>query len=499
MIKKNEMKHIIYSDIRKFLLFYFAITLFYSCSTDLEISPTHQISAELAFQDIDDVEAALASVYSGMRSSGYYGRNLSVLPDMMTDNLKESTESIAENRSVTDWLYISNDGILASTWNASYSIISDANIVLEQLERFENAENVKQANKIKGQALAVRGLVHFDLLRSYADQYERNSSELGVALATVSGLKDPFNQPARATVKECYDQIFKDLESALNLLNNVNSPVNTPKERNKIDAIGVQAILARVCLYSKSYDNAIKYASEVIKAKPLADDFDFPFMWEDNGVEEVAWSLFFGNGEGGRLAAPVFSQGTNRSQFDMAPDVVNLFGLNETERKKDIRYTSYVTPELPNASNQPRKGRHIATKYNKKSSSTVADGIVNFKAFRTGEMYLIRAESYFYTNNENAALQDLNKLRSTRIPGVNAGNESGDLLNIAIQTERRKELWLEGHRWFDLKRTDRTLKRNNCTPPATACELEKSSTKWNFPIPLSEMQANKNMKQNNGY
>ncbi|MFM2392301.1 MAG: hypothetical protein RLZZ546_278, partial [Bacteroidota bacterium] len=342
-------------------------------------------------------------------------------------------------------------------------------------------------------------LVHFDLLRSYAEKFDRNASDLGVPIMTESGFKNPFALPSRPTVNECYNQIFKDLESALSLLNNVNTPINTVKERNKIDIIGVQAILARVCLYAKSYDEAIKYSTEVIKAKPLADDFDFPFMWEDNGVEEVAWSLYFGSGEGGRLAASVFSQGTNRSQFDMSPDVVALFGASESERIKDIRYTSYVTPELPNASNQPRKGRHIATKYNKKSTTTVADGIVNFKAFRTGEMYLIRAESYSLTNKDNLALADLNTLRSTRIPNFIKGTESAEALKEAISVERRKELWLEGHRWFDLKRTNRLLKRNNCTAPATVCELDKSSFRWNFPIPLAEIQANKNMVQNNGY
>ena len=477
------------------------ISLFFaaSCQKSIDIEPEYSVGESLAFQNINDVEAGLAGVYAGMRSSGYYGRNLSVLPDMMSDNMKESNESIAERRRMTDWLYTSDDGTVASTWVTCYSIISDANNLLDQLARFESAENQKQANKIKGQLLAVRGLVHFDLLRMFADNYDRNSNDLGVAIMLKSGLKDPFARPARATVKASYDQIYSDLETATTLLRSVDKPINTAKDRNKIDDIGVSAILGRVSLYAKQYDLAIKYSSEVIKARPLADDFDFPFMWEDNGVEEVAWSLYFGTGEGSRLAVDCFSQGINRAQFDMSPEVVSLYGKNDGDRFKDIRFANYVTGELPDIANEPRKGRYIATKYNKKSTTTTADGIVNFKAFRTGEQVLIRAEAYALSGKDGLALADLNALRSTRIEDVTEGKESGTALLVAIATERRKELWLEGHRFFDLKRSIRTVNRQDCTAPTTACALDAKDFHWTFPIPLSEINANANMVQNKGY
>ena len=473
--------------------------LFASCEKSIELAPTHSVSEELAFQNINDVETGLAGVYSGMRGAGYYGRNLSVLPDMMTDNLTESNESLANFRQMTDWLYNSDNGTIASSWISCYGIISDANNLLDQLARFENAENQKQSNKIKGQLLAVRALIHFDLLRMFANDYDRNSAELGVAVMLKSGIKDPFTRPSRASVKETYDQIFKDLETALALSKDVNTAINTKKDRNKLDEIGINAILGRVSLYAKQYDLAIKYSSEVIKARPLADNFDFPFMWEDNGVEEVAWSLYFGTGEGGRLAGDCFSQGVNRAQFDMSPEVVAFYGKNDAERFKDIRFGSYVTGELKTVADEPRTGRYIATKYNKKSTTATADGIVNFKAFRTGEQMLIRAEAYALSGKENLALTDLNELRRTRIEDFTDGKETGADLTKAIDTERRKELWLEGHRWFDLKRTSRTINRKNCDAPATACDLDSKDYHWNFPIPLSEINANTNMKQNKGY
>ncbi len=481
-----------------YILLFMSVLFFGACEKTLDIAPTHSLSEELAFQNMQDVEDGLAGVYSGMRGAAYFGRNMSVLPDMMSDNLTESTESLANFRLMTDWLYYSENGTVASSWIGMYGIIADANALLDQVARFENANNSAQAARIKGQLLAIRGLVHFDLMRCFANNFDRNATDLGVAYVTESSLKNPFAKPARLSVKECYDLIIKDLEAGLELVKKTDKAINSKIERNKLDETGINAILARVNLYAKQYNDAIRYANAVIKARPLADNFDFPFMWEDNGVEEVAWSVYFGTGEGGRLAGDVFSQGVNRAQFDMSPELASLYG-NATEREKDIRWASYVTPNLATAANAPRTGRFVATKYNKKSTTTTADGIVNFKAFRTGEMYLIRAESYALTGKEGDALKDLNELRATRIEDFTNGTEVGATLIEAIAKERRKELWLEGHRWFDLKRTTRTISRKNCDLPATACELKANDVHWTFPIPLSEIQANSNMVQNKGY
>lgn len=470
-----------------------------SCTKVLDITPTHSLSEELAFQNIDDVENGLSGVYAGMRSGSYYGNNMSVLPDMMSDNLTESVESIANYRQLTDWQYNSENVYIAGSWIGMYRIVSSANNLLEQLSRFENGSNKKQSDRIKGQLLAVRGLLHFDLLRCFSESYDRNSDALGVAIMTESGAKNPFAQPARASVKATYDQIIKDLEEALALVKNTDKPINSKVERNKLDEVGIAAILARVNLYAKQYDTAARYASDVIKARPLADNFDFPFMWSDNGVEEVAFAVYFGTGEGGRLASEVFSQGTNRAAFDMSNEVAGFYGKNDVERKKDIRWESYVTAELPTAANEKRINRFVATKYNKKSSTTTADGIVNFKAFRTGEMFLIRAEALALSGKEALALADLNELRRTRIEDFSDGKETGAALLEAIAKERRKELWLEGHRWFDLKRTTKNIARKNCEQPATACELKPDNRAWTFPIPVGEIQANPNMKQNLGY
>jgi hypothetical protein len=114
-------------------------------------------------------------------------------------------------------------------------------------------------------------------------------------------------------------------------------------------------------------------------------------------------------------------------------------------------------------------------------------------------MYLIRAEAYARLGgvNEISGLNDLNTLRTARISGYVPVILTGAPLLQAIADERRKELTGEGHRFFDLKRTTRTINRTtNCT---NFCTLSSSDREWALPIPQSEMLANPNMVQNTGY
>jgi hypothetical protein len=140
----------------------------------------------------------------------------------------------------------------------------------------------------------------------------------------------------------------------------------------------------------------------------------------------------------------------------------------------------------------------VVTKYLGKG--TARDGVVDFKSFRTSEMFLIRAEARANTPGQEAAgLADLNTLRAARILGFTPGTETGAALTSAIALERRKELFMEGHRWFDLKRTTKSIDRGTISAPTTQAVLASGRREWAWPIPQSEVDANGNIQQNTGY
>jgi hypothetical protein len=465
-----------------------------SCNKAIEIEPTHSATLENALKSITDVETSLSDVYINLRAVGYYGRDLSVMGDMMTDNLTEVGTSLANFREMTDWAYTSNNGTVSETWQACFLVINSANIIINNVDKFTTAANQTQANSIKGQAIAIRAMAHFDLLRLFADSYDRSATGLGIPYITASVLESsPVTfKPSRLTIKESYDKIYADIATAKTLLANVNASINSTSKRDKMDLIGVTALQARVALYAKDYPTAISNATTVINAMPLASKAVFPQIWKDGTITEVAFAVYNATGEGGSLAGDIYSGANDRLQFEGAAEL-----FNQIDAVNDVRYASYVTKSFSSGVTA-HANRLVPTKYLGKG--TTVDGRVNFKAFRTGEMYLIRAEAYANTTGQEAlGLLDLNALRAARINGFITGVETGAALTAAIALERRKELWLEGHRWFDLKRTSRTIARQNCGAPATACSLASTSAKWTWPIPQGETQANPNMQVNPGY
>ena len=126
------------------------------------------------------------------------------------------------------------------------------------------------------------------------------------------------------------------------------------------------------------------------------------------------------------------------------------------------------------------------------------------RLFRVAEMYLTRAEATVRNEGDfTSALSDLNALRTQRIANYTDETSTAGLLN-RILLERRRELAMEGHRWFDIRRDmDRSnigvIRGNDCLAPATRCTLEAGNFRFILPIPQSEILANENMVQNLGY
>ncbi|MES1250101.1 MAG: RagB/SusD family nutrient uptake outer membrane protein [Chitinophaga rupis] len=128
--------------------------------------------------------------------------------------------------------------------------------------------------------------------------------------------------------------------------------------------------------------------------------------------------------------------------------------------------------------------------------------LVDIKLYRTGEMYLIRSEAYAQKDNLTDAAADLNALRAARISGyVDQTFANKQALLDALVTERFKELAFEGHRHFDLRRNSLPIQRNpeDAVNALGAVLLKPTDAQYVFPIPNTELRANKNMKQNDGY
>jgi hypothetical protein len=244
-------------------------------------------------------------------------------------------------------------------------------------------------------------------------------------------------------------------------------------------------MLARMYNYAGVSDSAIKYASYVINARPLASQANFPLIWQDATTAEVIWAVKFENGNSD-IGGNIYYVVGNRASYRPTANLLALYNAGS-----DVRYSSYFQNRTRSGSSRLVLSKYLA----KQTRLNTPDGIVDFKAFRTGEMYLIRAEAYSRKGLDVLSLADLNTLRTAR--GAATGAETGAALLSAIFDERRKELVAEGQRFFDLKRTTRTINRTtNCV---NFCTLPPSAREWAWPIPQREITANPNIVQNPGY
>ena len=175
--------------------------------------------------------------------------------------------------------------------------------------------------------------------------------------------------------------------------------------------------------------------------------------------------------------------------------------LNSYDQVNDIRYGAYFFEEpLLKASSSRAIAAILINKYAGTTYGTPTELLADGKVFRTGEMYLIRAEARAETNDLTGAAADLNALRAARINNyTNASFSSkGDLIT-AIMNERFKELPFEGHRFFDAKRRNLPIIRLAADAQNNKITLESGNFRFLLPIPNSEIQANPLMVQNPGY
>jgi starch-binding outer membrane protein, SusD/RagB family len=466
-----------------------------ACNKVIEVSPESDLDANERFKDLDDYEFALRGTYSLFRSTSYYGATdgaanaFVTLPDMLADDLLSNpAENLGNELVFSRWLYTSAETQVVDAWTAAYRIISQANMTMTNIDKFAS-EDEGRVNRIKAQALAIRGLVHFDILRYWVNDYT-NANAYGIPYMEKF---DYEQKPARGTVAETFNKIEKDLLDAKNLMQNMDDDINSGDSRAYIDEAAVNAILARMYLYANKMDKAIEFATEVIDNNPLIIKERFDLIWTDAETAEVLWSVTFTAGQG-TPGGNVYAPDVNRSQYEPNPVLMNLY-----DDEKDVRFPAYFAEREDNAGNL----RWVLSKYLAKAASTTKpDGVVNFKALRVGEMYLIRAEAYAKSPVPNyaAAMADLNALRAARIYDYVPQVLVGQPLLDAIELERRKELVAEGHRFFDLKRKGITQRNVDRAGTCVTCDLPANSYRWAWPIPRTEIEANPAiLPQNDGY
>lgn len=479
------MKKIIYTMIIA------CTTLFASCDSWLEVKPYDQIAEGELQKSEEGYQKMLNGIYIDLNSDALYGQTLSVeMIEVMGGAYTIGTDnSVWGNyKDLSSYQYNTEywRNRLDQTWNKAYALILNCNKILETIDGNKNLFTDGSYYIIKGEALALRAMLHFDMLRLFGPVYSKDSDKKAIPYYT----KQTNSPEPILTAQEVMEKITTDYEDALNYL--ANDPVKTEGTMMsstedgssnflryralRLNYYAVEALMARAYLYMGNKTEAFKYATDVIKT---ADKNIFPFVDKNLVIGSPA--------DPDRIfSSEVLFALTNTSRGTIHKNFFDPSRLpNYVFRMDDSMMSNLVYGGAATTGGYQDDYRYRAcwmatgsNRYFYKYSDMVANGSIQntmIPMVRLGEMFLIAAESQ--SGDLKAGVQYVNALRRNR--GVaSLTTLTPDLLKY----EYIRELYGEGQLFFLYKRLN-----SDIITSATSSKNPKASDLI-FVVPLPDTE-----------
>ncbi len=437
----------------------------FACSDFLDIKPQGDLTQASFPESESDALLATNAVYSSLRNWPYHSGGYPILDIMSDDALKGSNpnDQLPTIGPYDTFTFNSTQDGLDRWWAAVYEGIKRANVVIEKVPLI--AMDEATIDFYVAEARFLRGLFYFDLVRAWG----------GVPLITT--LTPPL-QAERASKDEILAQIEADL---------VFAAANLPEKSEQVtEALGratkgaAKALLARMYLFKGDFVNAEQYALEVINSGQYDLEPDFNNAFGEAGehgtesVFEIGARRNEGTNNGGNQysnvqgirGSPNRGWGFNRPSLDL----MNSFEANDPRMEATIIFLGetlggVLTLGDGTTSDETRDGSGNLIEretYNQKvwteGDNTITSWGHNRRIVRYADVLLMAAEALNENNKAVEALVFLNQVRERAragnagiLPDISVTNQ--DQLRDLILEERRHELAMEGHRFWDLVRT----------------------------------------------
>ncbi len=470
-----------------------------SCNKWLDVQPGTQTTEEKQFSSEQGYKDALIGIYQKMAQANSYGKELTygcldILAQLYENKSNANTDAYGR---LARYNYIdaTAKSLLSSLWTTQYSTIAQANYLLKDIDADKGLFSGVNYQLIKGEALAARALLHFDLLRLFAAAPAAGTDTDGKAIPYITAFT--VNPGKALTRSEVLGLVEKDLKEAESLLevypdidqikdnaSNTSLEVFTMFRQNRLNVWAVKALLARVYLYQGNKAEALKYAKAVIDSQK----FEFvngntntvsPTSSTSNVIfsTEHIFSVYKSDLKAisDRYFKTEAGAAENEDLFTTLANLNSWYEVSVAGHAIDIRG--------PQASNSRWNQFNASTVYNTKYY--VGNNVTNVNqklvpVIKLSEMYYIAAEA---SETIDQALVYLNKVRTARlIPALSAGSVStAALLETELFKEYRKDFYSEGQLWFYYKR-----KNYNSLPNSVGGTMD--NTKYTFPLPDNEIE-----------
>lgn len=470
------------------LLLLFVLT---GCNSWLDITPKDRVNEEMLFESKEGYLKLLNGIYVELADAACYGENLSV----GFIDIQGQYYNVAYNSHLygtfADFSFTANQKIkteVNNTWVKMYYLIANSNAIIEKCVEPNPILKGNYFNIVKGEAIALRAMLHFDLLRLYGPIYS-----IDKRADAIPYMKNSKNEVTSIySAEEVLKFVIEDLIEARDLLKSVD-PILTdgvlhlddPKGVNdfnyrqyRLNYFAVNALLARAYLWGGDKEKAFECAKLVIDEGRSAGKEIFPAVTNaaatnaTNPDRIYSTEVIFGVYHSNRKA--IHTKYFSSDLADLSRLYTHATSLtsgrlsNTYPDKNDYRYKFWWT-------NVPGSTSAI---YFRKFENVNLPGRYMMPLIRISEMYFICAEC---SENIDDAIQYINAVRKTRgCININAGDEAA--LTTAITDEFRREMTGEGQMFYYYKRKAMLLIPNGRSTMNRPMTIE--NYKW--PLPDSE-------------
>lgn len=427
------------------------------CAGFLDVNPKGEVFNNDMFTSAEGYEDALYGIYAELGTQNYlYSNYLFWLPEALCANMS-ATDNALQNMSVGLWKKDNAPVLRKGIWYSSYKVINHINNILNHINKGGD-EEYENTPLYKGEALALRALLHFNILSIYGAPVWADKELKARAIPFVSEYS--FKITPFSSFDEVYKKIIEDLKEAEKYLEADEALI--PQERNNISSGGftscriihinkyaVQALLARVYWFGNDLENAAVYAKKVIDSNKFRMRKKEAFVQPDNGtldMDETIFGIFSTkfNTENARSYG-LLSSGGN---FTLNADWKALYQDGSSSSGSDFREAAWFDGSTLR--------KLVNNTFIEGSNSYNGRAILGLSIIRIPEMYYIMAEAFLSSDPAKAA-EYYDKVVESR--GLDSFSESGHTLTADnIFMERRKEFYGEGLQWFNMKRLGKDIK-----------------------------------------
>lgn len=450
-----------------------------SCEKYLQVEPKSTIAEDELFESETGFKQAMSGIYAQLTSRALYGDNLTMgfVSALAQDyNVEGSDAPLVATRHMD---YTSEEviKITGAIWQNSYKAIAGINKILDNAERRKAMLGTQSYALIRGEGLALRSYLHFDLLRIFAPSKELAKSKKVIPFKTTTNQ----NTVAPSTFDDLITFILSDLNEAAQLMKDFD-PVRKGDDnrRIKLNYYGVKALIARIKLYSGDYKGAYEAAKEVVESNR------YPFVEEralttSDGFKdrlyqsELIFCLRVNDMQ--NWVDKEYFRGGGAATMRLSQTIANFNLLYETEEggSTDFRKAHGVEQD----GRTWFTSKYWQTYEYKDNDPSRLDRMVPL--IRYTEMFYIMAET---TTSLTERISLINQVRVHRGLIELPTDLSEDEVDLEILKEHLKEFYAEGQHFFYYKRKN--------APGMLFLDDEMPLEKYTLPIPALEVEFNPN-------